>query len=84
MNIMITYKWDCGMIMQDAHLATVGENFIGATANINIWNPRVDRPEDFTTAQIWLKAANGLEVETIEAGWAVSNLVSIALLQSQE
>jgi hypothetical protein len=72
------------MIMQDAHLATVGENFIGATANINIWNPRVDRPEDFTTAQIWLKAANGLEVETIEAGWAVSNLVSIALLQSQE
>ncbi|WJX35342.1 hypothetical protein P8452_23349 [Trifolium repens] len=56
----------------DAHLATVGENFIGATANINIWNPRVDRPEDFTTAQIWLKAANGLEVETIEAGWAVN------------
>ncbi|MCI02297.1 carboxyl-terminal peptidase, partial [Trifolium medium] len=56
--------------MQDAHLATFGENFIGATANINIWNPKVDRPEDFTTAQIWLKAANRLEVETIEAGWA--------------
>ncbi|XP_045802203.1 uncharacterized protein LOC123895757 [Trifolium pratense] len=56
----------------DAHLATIGENFIGATANINIWNPKVDRPEDFTTAQIWLKAANRLEVETIEAGWQVN------------
>ncbi|XP_024634824.1 uncharacterized protein [Medicago truncatula] len=56
----------------DAHLATFGYNFIGALGNINIWNPKVERPEDFTTAQIWLKAANGLEIETIEAGWAVN------------
>jgi len=59
--------------MQDAHLATFGYNFIGALGNINIWNPKVERPEDFTTAQIWLKAANGLEIETIEAGWMVSD-----------
>jgi hypothetical protein len=63
----------CDHVMQDAHLATFGYNFIGALGNINIWNPKVERPEDFTTAQIWLKAANGLEIETIEAGWAVSD-----------
>jgi hypothetical protein len=59
--------------MQDAQLVTYGFNFIGAQANINIWNPKVDHPEDFTTAQIWLKAANGPEnFESVEAGWMVS------------
>jgi hypothetical protein len=38
-----------------------------------IWNPKVDHPEDFTTAQIWLKNANGPEnFESVEAGWMVS------------
>jgi hypothetical protein len=77
MNIMITYKWDCGMIMQDAHLLAYGFNFIGAQANINVWNPKVDKPEDFTTAQMWLKTTNGDNIESIEAGWTVSyNLTS--------
>lgn len=44
------------MIMQDAHLVAYGYNFIGAQANINIWNPKTELPDDFTTAQIWLKA----------------------------
>jgi hypothetical protein len=38
-----------------------------------VWNPKVEKPEDFTTAQIWLKAANGPDnFESIEAGWTVS------------
>ncbi|XP_004501796.1 protein neprosin-like [Cicer arietinum] len=56
----------------DAHLVTLGYNYIGATANINVWNPKVERPEDFTTAQIWLKTGNGREFESIEAGWVVN------------
>jgi hypothetical protein len=51
---------------------TYGFNFIGADANINVWNPKVDKPEDFTTAQIWLKASRGDNLETVEAGWVVS------------
>jgi hypothetical protein len=58
--------------MQDAHLVTYGYNFIGAQANINVWNPKVEKPEDFTTAQMWLKADNGNDFESIEAGWTVS------------
>jgi hypothetical protein len=66
-----------GVIMQDAHLLAYGFNFIGAQANINVWNPKVDKPEDFTTAQMWLKTTNGDNIESIEAGWVVSyNLTS--------
>jgi len=45
---------------------TYGYNFIGAQANINVRNPKVDKPEDFTTAQMWLKADNGNDFESIE------------------
>src|ERR1044072_4678523 len=59
--------------MQQAYLVTVGYNYIGAQADINVWNPRVDLPDDFTTAQIWLKKGNGPQFfESIEAGWMVS------------
>jgi len=60
--------------MQDAHLVTLGFNYIGAEANINIWNPNVEQPEDFTTAQMWLKTNNGENFGSIEAGWMVSDL----------
>lgn len=50
----------------------MGYNYIGAQADINVWNPKVDLPDDFTTAQIWLKAGNGLDFESVEAGWMVS------------
>lgn len=61
-------------MVQDAYLVAVGYNFIGGQANINVWNPRVEKPEDFTTAQLWLKAANGdNNFESIEAGWIVSD-----------
>jgi len=60
------------VILQDAHLVTYGYNFIGAQANINVWNPKVEKPEDFTTAQMWLKADNGNDFESIEAGWTVN------------
>lgn len=57
--------------MQGAHLATTGNNYIGAQADINIWNPKIDLPDDFTTAQMWLKAASGFDFESVEAGWMV-------------
>lgn len=64
--------------MQGVHLATSGSNFIGAEADINVWNPKVDLPDDSTTAQIWLKAGNGNEFESIEAGWMVSDFFVVS------
>ncbi|XP_020212824.1 uncharacterized protein LOC109797254 [Cajanus cajan] len=55
-----------------AYLVTMGYNYIGAEADINVWNPRVQLPGDFTTAQIWLKTGNGPDFESIESGWTVN------------
>ncbi|CAL5204835.1 unnamed protein product [Lathyrus oleraceus] len=57
----------------DAYLMTYAHHFNGAQANINVWNPRVDKPEDFTTAQMWLKAGYGRDnFESVESGWIVN------------
>lgn len=51
-----------------AFLYTSGLNYGGARGDINVWNPLLDMPNDYTTAQIWLR--NGLE--SIEAGWMIN------------
>ncbi|MBA0853916.1 hypothetical protein Goshw_023845, partial [Gossypium schwendimanii] len=55
-----------------ATLVTVGYNYIGAKADINVWTPNVESEDEFTTAQIWLKAGPGDNFESIESGWTVS------------
>ncbi|RDX97678.1 hypothetical protein CR513_19531, partial [Mucuna pruriens] len=55
-----------------SYLVTLGYNYIGAQADINVWNPKVDLPDDFTTAQIWLKNNNNHNFESVESGWMVN------------
>jgi len=59
--------------MQSAFLLTVGFNYIGAQADINLWTPRVAQTDEFTTAQIWLKNSNGPYFASVESGWTVSS-----------
>lgn len=61
-------------VNQYAVLLTVGYNYIGAQADINVWNPVVDLGDDYTTAQIWLNGGPGDRVESVESGWMVSKL----------
>ncbi|XP_062021427.1 protein neprosin-like [Rosa rugosa] len=42
-----------------AILVTTGYSYIGAQGDINIWNPKVESPDEYTTAQIWLKNGPG-------------------------
>ncbi|KAL4303742.1 hypothetical protein GQ457_10G017760 [Hibiscus cannabinus] len=51
-----------------ANLVTLGYNYIGAKAEINVWNPNVAADDEFTTAQIWLKAGPGDNFESLETG----------------
>ncbi|KAK8568560.1 hypothetical protein V6N13_106486 [Hibiscus sabdariffa] len=55
-----------------ANLVTLGYNYIGAKADINVWNPNVAAADEFTTAQIWLKAGPGDNFESLETGWTVN------------
>ena len=52
---------------------TYGYNYIGASGEINVWNPRVEKLPEFTTAQIWLKNGEVNNFESVEAGWTVSS-----------
>ncbi|KAL0015124.1 hypothetical protein SO802_002193 [Lithocarpus litseifolius] len=52
-----------------AYLFTEGYGFVGARGVINVWNPRVDSPDEYTTAQIWIKNGPNDGFESIEAGW---------------
>ncbi|KAJ6994771.1 hypothetical protein D5086_013736 [Populus alba] len=54
-----------------AILLTYGYNYVGASGEINVWNPRVERLPEFTTAQIWLKSGAVNNFESVEAGWTV-------------
>ena len=58
---------------QTAVLMTYGYNYIGASGEINVWNPRVEKLPEFTTAQIWLKNGEVNNFESVEAGWTVSS-----------
>jgi hypothetical protein len=61
-------------VNQTSFLIATGYNFVGARGDINVWSPRVESSDEYTTAQIWLK--NGLgDIETLEAGWMVSSLI---------
>ncbi|WVZ20127.1 hypothetical protein V8G54_007449 [Vigna mungo] len=55
-----------------AFLLTLGFNYIGAQADINVWNPKVAQTNEFTTAQIWLKNSNDSYFSSVESGWTVN------------
>ncbi|XP_023524233.1 uncharacterized protein LOC111788198 [Cucurbita pepo subsp. pepo] len=55
-----------------AILYTAGFNYIGASGQINVWNPKVDLWNDFTASRIWLKNGPSEKFESVEAGWMVN------------
>ncbi|XP_031283691.1 uncharacterized protein LOC116142415 [Pistacia vera] len=53
-------------------VATVkGEKYYGARGSINVWNPKVQDPSEFSLSQIWLVGSSTTNVTTIEVGWQV-------------
>ena len=62
---------------QTSILYTAGYNYIGASGQINVWNPKVDLPNDFTASRIWLKNGPSEKFESVEAGWMVRFIINI-------
>ncbi|CAN8318412.1 unnamed protein product [Cochlearia groenlandica] len=47
--------------------------FYGAKANINVWKPNVEVPNEFSLSQIWVLGGDfDSDLNSIEAGWQVS------------
>ncbi|KAI5076140.1 hypothetical protein GOP47_0008205 [Adiantum capillus-veneris] len=50
-----------------------GDNYYGAKAVINVWNPLIQVPNEFSLSQLWVLAGSfDGDLNSIEAGWQVS------------
>ncbi|XP_010524467.1 PREDICTED: uncharacterized protein LOC104802521 [Tarenaya hassleriana] len=47
------------------------DKFYGSKSMVNIWNPFVQLSSEFSLAQTWVRAGDGSDLNTIEAGWQV-------------
>ncbi|KAL3537238.1 hypothetical protein ACH5RR_000604 [Cinchona calisaya] len=45
--------------------------YYGATANMNVWSPKVQDNEGFSLSQFWIVGGFGPSLNTIEVGWIV-------------
>ncbi|XWS33096.1 hypothetical protein CRYUN_Cryun22dG0049400 [Craigia yunnanensis] len=68
---------DPDLISQSGHqhaIAYVDEDkYYGAKATINVWEPKIQQPNEFSLSQIWILGGSfGEDLNSIEAGWQVS------------
>ncbi|KAI3741472.1 hypothetical protein L1987_59146 [Smallanthus sonchifolius] len=67
---------DLDLINQSGHqhaIAYVEGEFYGAKATMNVWDPQIQQPNEFSLSQIWLLGGSFAEdLNSIEAGWQVS------------
>lgn len=53
-----------------------GGKFYGAKATINVWEPKVQSPNEFSLSQLWILGGSfGQDLNSIEAGWQVYKLI---------
>ncbi|KAL6600365.1 hypothetical protein ACP70R_045165 [Stipagrostis hirtigluma subsp. patula] len=50
-----------------------GSKYYGTKATFNLWQPKIERANDFSLAQFWISRGsyNSKDLNTIEAGWQV-------------
>ncbi|XP_068637204.1 protein neprosin-like [Aristolochia californica] len=50
-----------------------GDKYYGAKATINVWQPQIQQPNEFSLSQLWILGGSfGEDLNSIEAGWQVS------------
>ncbi|GMI99355.1 hypothetical protein like AT1G55360 [Hibiscus trionum] len=68
---------DPDQISQSGHQHAIayveGGKYYGAKATINVWEPKIQQPGEFSLSQIWILGGSfGQDLNSIEAGWQVS------------
>ncbi|CAD5164767.1 unnamed protein product [Musa acuminata subsp. malaccensis] len=50
-----------------------GDTYYGAKASMNVWEPKIQQPNEFSLSQLWILGGSfGADLNSIEAGWQVS------------
>ncbi|XP_061363476.1 protein neprosin-like isoform X2 [Gastrolobium bilobum] len=65
------------LINQSGHQHAIayveGDKYYGAKATINVWEPKIQQPNEFSLSQLWILGGSfGQDLNSIEAGWQVS------------
>ncbi|KAF8395993.1 hypothetical protein HHK36_017604 [Tetracentron sinense] len=68
---------DPDLINQSGHQHAIayveGGKYYGAKATINVWEPKIQQPNEFSLSQLWILGGSfGQDLNSIEAGWQVS------------
>lgn len=57
---------------QKAILFTLGYRYLGAKGDIRVFNPFVEKEDEYSTSQVALISGSYDDYECVEAGWAVT------------
>ncbi|XP_057807587.1 uncharacterized protein LOC131022175 [Salvia miltiorrhiza] len=65
------------LINQNGHQHAIayveGDQYYGAKATINVWDPKIQQTNEFSLSQLWLLGGSfASDLNSIEAGWQVS------------
>ncbi|KAA8520314.1 hypothetical protein F0562_014570 [Nyssa sinensis] len=65
------------LINQSGHQHAIayveGDKYYGTKATMNVWEPRIQQPNEFSLSQLWILGGYfGQDLNSIEAGWQVS------------
>ncbi|CAN1800977.1 hypothetical protein LINPERHAP1_LOCUS22764 [Linum perenne] len=65
------------LINQSGHQHAIayvqGDKYFGAKGTINVWEPKIQQPNEFSLSQLWILGGSfGEDLNSIEAGWQVS------------
>ncbi|CAL1360652.1 unnamed protein product [Linum trigynum] len=64
-----------GDVAEFAVVFLPGSNFHGAIGEISVWNPKTLKNE-LSAAQFWLTDGGGSSIDSVEAGWRVTDLTN--------
>ncbi|CBI18666.3 hypothetical protein AAG906_012660 [Vitis piasezkii] len=68
---------DPDLISQSGHQHAIvyveGDKYYGAKATVNVWEPKIQQPNEFSLSQMWILGGSfGEDLNSIEVGWQVS------------
>lgn len=66
------FLWFVFCFYQHAIAYVEGDKYYGAKATINVWEPKIQQPNEFSLSQLWILGGSfGQDLNSIEAGWQV-------------
>ncbi|KAM7478141.1 hypothetical protein LguiA_026354 [Lonicera macranthoides] len=54
-----------------------GDKYYGAKATINVWEPKIQQPKEFSLSHFWVLGGSfGEDLNSIQAGWQRNSTIS--------